>query len=787
MIAGTDSPVNSIESSPGDDPWARYAILDTGAEAIFDALTTAAARRMGVRHSSLSIVTPSRVWLKSSTHRQGTSRPREETFCASVASDRRTLVVNDAMTSTRFAHHPRVGTTGDVRFYAGAPLIAPDGLVLGALCAWDEQPRTVSAEAVAGLEQLADHAMALLELRRSRLQTQSRDALLVATTELLDLIVTGSALPVVLDALAHAVENAMPTTRCSILLLDGMTLHHGAAPSIPESFQQAIDGARIGPSVGSCGTAAFTRQTVVVTDIATDPLWVDYRRPALAVGLRACWSVPVISSGNQVLGTFALYYDETRAPDEDDLQQMSKWVNLAEVAITRAADVAALRDAAIQDPLTGLTNRSEALRLLRELTTETDAAIAVLFVDLDQFKFVNDTLGHAAGDRILIEMAHRLAGCAGPRDTVTRIGGDEFLMICPGVYTAEAAERCAAKVIAAMRRPLPIYGRSLSQSVSVGIAMHPPAAGSGSSDLVADADLAMYAAKRSGRNSIAVFDEELRLRATERLTLESDLNDAMADGDLTCVYQPVLFIPERRLIGVEALLRWSSPTRGDVSPEVFVAAAEDSGQILVLGEFVLRRACAQLAAWRAADAAWSHVVVGVNVSPRQLDDPGFDLLVRQVLIDTQLPADRLWLEITESAVVHDSSLARATITRLRSLGVHVAIDDFGTGFSSLAKLKDVPADMLKIDRTFVTDVTIDPAAAGIVAAVVSLADALGMDVTAEGIETPEQCRALLELGCLFGQGFLWSAPLPPDQLFAMVRRGLPGDDDPTGFGLATGD
>ncbi len=760
-----------------------YGIMDTAPEAVFDDLVALVARRFGSAHAQLSLVTPDRVWLKSAIGDQPRERKPQDTFCAVVAADQRTLVVPDARKSARFAHHPRVSRHGGLRFYAGVPLIAPDGVVLGALCAWDVKPHYPTPEDVEVLEQLGRHMMALLELRRSTLRLESRDAVLAANTTLLEMIVEGAALPLILDTLVRAVEQATPATRSSILLLDGTVLRHGAAPSLPPAFCDAIDGLEIGPATGSCGTAAYSGKTVVVADIAADWRWVGYRDLALPYGFRACWSVPIIGKSGQVLGTFALYYDDVRTPSPDDLRQMSRWVNLAEVAISRAGDLAALRDAATSDALTGLMNRTEALRVLAELTAAPDQSLALLFVDLDQFKFVNDTLGHPAGDQFLKVVGDRLGECAGPADLVARFGGDEFLVLCPTISTFDEAERLGQRIVAGLQRPLSIHGRSVSLSVSVGIAMHPPQPGFGSTDLLADADLAMYAAKRSGRSSVAVFNEDLRLKAAGRLSMEGELNEALINGEMGCAFQPVVDLQSQRVVAVEALLRWNSPSRGEVPPKTFIPAAEESGQILALGEFVLYCACAQLAAWRKDTAAWRHVVLGINVSPRQLRDPGFADLVERALGDTGLPPMNLAMEVTESTFIEDAGVARTTLARLRAVGVRVAIDDFGTGYSSLAQLKDLPADVLKIDRQFVTELTSDTAAAGIVETIIILARTLRLQVVAEGIETSAQRRKLLELGCRYGQGYLWSQPVRAERLTELLGRTHRPDDQVERFVL----
>jgi len=480
---------------------------------------------------------------------------------------------------------------------------------------WDEHPRELGPEDIAALEHFARDALALLELRRVTHDLESARALLAASGTVLEMILAAAALPEILDTLARALEASLPT-RCSILLLDGAVLHHGAGPSLPRTYLEAIDGVRIGPAVGSCGTAAYTKSTVIVADIAADPRWVKHRQDALAAGLRACWSIPILGPQHQVLGTFAVYYDTVRSPSYEELSTLSRWVNLAELAIIRSGEVASLRAAATVDPLTGLINRAESLRLLERATENAGAELAVFFLDLDQFKFVNDTLGHAAGDEFLQAVASRLIGCLRPHDTVARFGGDEFLMLCPDICSADQARTFGRRIIAALAEPLPVYGRTVALSVSIGIALHPAHSGpgAGAGDLVAEADLAMYSAKRSGRNNIAVFDADLRRQAADRLSLEADLSRALINDELHCHYQPIVDLPSGQLIGLETLLRWRSPTRGTVLPLDFIPTAEDSGLICPIGAFVLRTACRQLATWnQIASGMPAHV--GEHIPP----------------------------------------------------------------------------------------------------------------------------------------------------------------------------
>ena len=502
---------------------------------------------------------------------------------------------------------------------------------------------------------------------------------------------------------------------------------------------------------GSCGTAAYTGRTVIVSDIAADPRWSEFRDLALPHGLRACWSVPITGVTGQVLGTFALYYGDIRVPRLDELDRLARWVNLAEVAISRARDITALRAAATLDSLTGLVNRTAVLARIDAAVASSDHSPAVLFVDLDQFKFVNDTLGHAAGDRFLQIVARRLTDCAGPDDTVARFGGDEFVVLSPDCDHS-AAERLARRIIGALHGPMNIDGRTLSLSASVGIAVCQAGEPNENLDLVSDADLAMYAAKRTGRNSIAVFTPHLRAAAADRLSLEADLSLALSAGELHCVYQPSVDMIDGRILGVEALLRWQSPTRGDVPPQDFVPVAEDSGLVGPVGHFVLERSCAQMAAWRAASAGWRDVVMWVNVSPRQLRDPAFAQSVSLVLATSGLPASALGLEVTEGSFIDDAAAVQTTLLNLRSRGVHVAIDDFGTGYSSLAQLEHLPVDLLKVDRQFTAEIASGSIRAGLVAAIVTLADTMGLRVVAEGVETVAQRDLLISLGCRYGPG-----------------------------------
>ena len=759
-------------------PVDALSVLDSPPEPAFDHLVQDLAAAFDVGDAELSIVTEERTWLKAAVRGAGASRVRGQTLCAHVADTRAVLVLPDTALDGAFADHPASTGPPAIRFFAGAPILSREGDVVGVLCAWDTQPRTPDAGQLQTLDRLAQLAAALLELRRCRLELQHDRVVLATTGSVLEMIAGGADLHDVLGTIARSVEEVSSTGLCSIMLLDGDVLREGAAPSLPLAFRRATDGARIGPSAGPCGTAALTRAPVVVADLGADVRWRDWARTAQAHGLRACWSVPIMGRDGTVVGVFALHHRQVREPAQQDLDQLQRWVNLAEVAIERARAIAALHAAATRDPLTQLANRPDLLRVLAaRLDGEPAAGVSVLFVDLDHFKAVNDTHGHHVGDQFLRVVADRLSACMGPEDVVARFGGDEFVVLTAAVAVSEV-ERLGRRVLAALQSPMTALGQTVTVSASIGVASASAVGGTGgpvlprvtAADLVGDADLAMYATKSTGRGGITWFTPVLRERAQDRMQVQSDLAEAVENGELVTVYQPKVEIRSGVVVGVEALLRWRSPTRGDVPPERFIPVAEECGLIVAIGELVLRESCAQLAAWRAADPAWLERDVWVNVSAHQLAEPGFAAMVRRTLGDTGLPPSALGLEITESSVMDDERVAADVLEEVRALGVCIAIDDFGIGFSSMSRLKHVPVDVLKIDRAFVTDVADDTIDAQIVAGLLALAGSLGLRVVAEGVETRAQRDRLLELGCGWAQGFWWSRPLAPDALTELVAE-----------------
>jgi diguanylate cyclase (GGDEF)-like protein len=425
------------------------------------------------------------------------------------------------------------------------------------------------------------------------------------------------------------------------------------------------------------------------------------------------------------------------------------------------------RHRALHDPITGLPNRTLALdRLDQALRRGGDSTVAVIVVDLDRFKRINDTYGVAVGDEVVHAVGVSLRALAPPTDTVARLAGDSFAVICAESGDAEAAGSMAARIVGVLRTPVHAAGEELSLTVSVGVAIG--GAGDEAGDLLRDADTALDRAKAHGRDRFELFDQALRARAVDRVQLERDLNGAAARGELYVVHQPIVSISGGHVTGTEALVRWRHPDRGVVPPGDFIGLAEETGLIAEIGTWVLRQACADVAA---RCRAGSPMTCHVNLSPRQAADASLPDLVAEVLRESGLPAEALVLELTESSLMEAGEGPLSVMQGVRALGVRLVLDDFGTGYSSLARLRSFPVDGLKIDRSFIADLDTDPQGALLVAGIVEMARALGLTVVAEGVETPLQLARLRLIGCRYAQGFLLARPADAAELDRLMASG----------------
>jgi diguanylate cyclase (GGDEF)-like protein len=446
-----------------------------------------------------------------------------------------------------------------------------------------------------------------------------------------------------------------------------------------------------------------------------------------------------------------------------------------------------IRHQALHDGLTGLANRvlfrDRVANALERNRGRDGQPFAILFIDLDDFKVLNDTLGHARGDDILVAVARRVAESLRPADTAARLGGDEFAVLLDGIGTEERAMSIAIRLADTLREPMEVGDVVTTVAASVGIAIS-GGLGETADDLLRNADIAMYAAKASARGRAQVFQSVLRAEAVAKTELASQLRGVEARGELRLDYQPFVELASGSVVGLEALVRWQPPDRPLLMPDRFIDLAEQTGDIVPMGRWILREACRQVRAWQVR-LGLPDLQVSVNLSARQFQEPDLVETVRAVLAETELTPASLVLEITESGLMQRTSGTIGRLTQLRALGIHLAIDDFGTGYSSLSYLERFPVDSLKIDRSFIAELTPAGERPAIARAIVELGRTLDLHVVAEGIEQPDQADWLVSLGCSYGQGYLYSRPLGPDAAEAFLagdasRRAQRGivDGDP---------
>ncbi len=713
----------------------------------------------------------------------------------------------------------------------------------------------------------------------------------------------------ILKELTLHVEALNPGMLCSILLVDndGKTLRTGAAPSLPSFYNQAIDGVEIGDNVGSCGTAAYRGELVIVEDIESHPYWSAYRELASKAKLQSCWSQPFKNKDGKVLGTFAIYHHQKSHPTENELSLIADYANLAQLAIetNRAQNdlrisaiafdsndgmvvtdangiilrvnsaftkitgyaeddvigqtfgmhvssikefniysemweaikgievwegeicnyrkngesypelltIAKVKDTnsiatnyvisivditirknaeeeiqslAFYDPLTHLPNRRlllDRLNLALINSSRSGKDVALLFLDLDHFKTLNDSLGHDIGDILLKQVAERLTSCIRDSDTAARIGGDEYLVMLENlseqsIEAAAQAKIISEKILFALNQPYQLNKNEYQSTVSVGVALFGNQNIS-QDELLKHADIAMYQAKKAGRNSVCFYDPQMQHTIHARLELERELREAIEKQQFKLYYQiqvDHLGYP----LGAEALIRWQHPERGLVSPLQFIQLAEETGLILPIGQWVLEAACAQLKIWEQS-AHSSALTISINVSAKQFRQEGFVNQVQTAVNRYAINPKLLKLELTESILLESIEATITIMNDLKKTGIRFSLDDFGTGYSSLQYLKRLPLSQLKIDQSFVRDIVSDTNDKVIVRTIIAMAQSMELEVIAEGVETIEQRQLLQNTGCMKFQGYLFGKPVSIEEFDLLLNQNMSTSDSVSNY------
>lgn len=596
-------------------------------------------------------------------------------------------------------------------------------------------------------------------------------ALLARQNTVLELIAKGYPFTAVLDSINYLIEDFSNGGFCSIMLVDksGDKLVTGSAPNLSEEFIKSINRTPIGPDRGSCGTAAYYKCPIVVENIETDSLWIDFRDVALRNRLRSCWSAPVFDNQKNIIAVFAIYHDKPWYPKKEDLQLIEKATYLTSLVIQHYRNEEKINYMAYHDELTGLPNR----RLFQENVENTITVYSnspgknfgLLFLDLDRFKIVNDTLGHRIGDKLLKDVAIRLQRCLRKGDIASRQGGDEFAILLRDVSKIEAT-RLAQSIIEVLSVPILIDQNEIFITPSIGISLY-PFDGISLDELLRKADVAMYHAKKEGRNNFQFYYDTLDRKTYENLEIENELRKALDKDQFKLLYQPIINLSTNKMSGVEALIRWNHPKLGIVSPDKFISIAEETGMIVPIGEWVLKTASRQLMIWE--QEGLFPETVSVNISLRQFYQSNLIPMTMQVLNEAGIEYNRLTVEITESMTM-DVQSATSILHDIKKLGVKIAMDDFGTGYSSLSHLKLFPIDYLKIDKSFIQDITRSNGDKNIAITILLMAHNLGLRVIAEGVETKEQLEILRKYNCDEAQGYYFSKPLSANDLALFLEK-----------------
>lgn len=589
--------------------------------------------------------------------------------------------------------------------------------------------------------------------------------LLHLQTEVLEAVARGERLHEIADLLCRRAEALAPGAFCSILVVDDAGLLQPlAAPSLPASFSAALVDLPAGPRMGSCGTAAYRNQPVIVTDIDNDPLWDDFRGLVQPLGLRACWSSPIRGKDGQVVATFAIYYRTCRGPNVIETDIVQTCLHLCALAIDHDRVREHSHRLAYYDALTDLPNRSNFVEMLAQAVAR-QTPFGLLLVDIDHLKIVNDTVGHVFGDLMIRTIAQRISK-ARPDLLACRLGGDEFAILVPQCTSETCLSDAAHSVIGAVRGLIQAEGQTIDPHVTLGGALFGPDGIDGTA-LRQNADFALYHAKEIRRGGYVRFTPELRTSMLERARMVRDVDLALVEGRILAHYQPIVRLDTAEIVGLEALARMRMPDGRIAGAGEFHAAFADPRIAWQLTDQILKQVAADVRHWLDLGIDFQHV--GINVTSGDFLRGDLEQRVVKTFGEASVPLHHVALEVNEAVFMGGSDLVPKTVRALRQRGVLVALDDFGTGFASLTHLLSFPVDVIKIDKSFIDRLGTDLASAAIVGCVIEVARKLNMAIVAEGIESADQAAALSGLDCKLGQGFLYARPCSASDATQLLR------------------
>lgn len=583
---------------------------------------------------------------------------------------------------------------------------------------------------------------------------------------ILSRIAVGEPLEQIIEYITESVEE-LSRGICSIMYYEHEHnwLRFGYGPKLDPEFAEKMDKFPVGENFASYGYSAYAKDIKIVSAIQTETSWSNWKEMALVEGLHSCWSLPILSSKGSLLGTFSVYYKESITLKDSDIEIFKDFSHLTGIALECHYREEEIKYLANYDSLTNLPN----LRYLKELfpkrLQETNN-LAVMFLDLDNLKHHNDTFGHSSGDQLIQEVGKRVQEAIGETNVVARMGGDEFVILISNCTNKTMLLELADKILKAIEEPIIIDGQEFSTSGSIGISLSGEH-GQTFEELMKNADIAMYGVKKIGGNAYNLYDPKMNKNDLSAFQLKSNLRKALKENQFVLYYQPKINTETGTIIGVEALIRWIHPEKGMINPATFISLAEESDFILLLGEWILNKACNQIKEWEKLNI---KIPIAINVSIKQLLKQDFATLVSKKLKEFKISSEYLEIEITESVLSSNESLVRDAVSKLRNMGIKVSIDDFGTGYASFMYLKQFQADTIKIDQSFISHLPTSQVDTAIVSAIITLASELGINVIAEGVETQEQFNFLKDKGCSQLQGYLYSKPLPPNEILLLLRE-----------------